>query len=233
MSIGKKGLILAVAALFLSLSLAPAVTAEEEINTQKTYAVELTSIAENGVLFKESFQLADQEIQILQFRLSLLLNLLKNQVNINTILNLLLKFLDMDGNPVLTRIITRMFESEFLLKGKFVLSYGWGLDINPLKDSETSFTKPLTFWMYQEKSDMLDIPSMTAIVDLNPFELKTVTGSQLGLMFRFQGIYLHISQPLPQQSFTFILGRSRRAASLELPSISLPSLPSLPPIFTN
>lgn len=224
MSIGKKGMILAVAALFLSLSIAPAVTAKEEINTPQTYAVELTSIAENGLLVKETFQLTDGELQVLQFRLSLLLNLLKNQVNINTILNLLIQFLDLGGYPVLTRIITRMFDSEFLLNGKLVFSYGWGLDLNPFKDSETSFTRPFTFWSYQEKSDLLNLPSMTAIVDLNPFELKTVTGNQLGLMFRFQGIYLHISQPLPQQSFTFILGRSRRAASLELPSISLPQI---------
>lgn len=230
MSIRKKGMILAVAALFLSLTMAPAITAEEKTTTPQTYAVEFTSVAENGLHLKETVQLTEPEIQVLQFRLSLLLNLLKNQVNVDGILNLLLRVLDMGGYPMVTQIITRLFDSEFLLKGKLVVSYGWGLDLNPFKDSETSFAKPITFWNYQESSEMLQIPSMTTIVDLNPFELKTVTGSQLGLMFRFQGIYLHISQPLPQQSFTFILGRSRRATSLEIPSISLPTLP---PMFTN
>jgi len=221
MSIRKKGMILAVAALFLSLSMAPAITAEKE-TTEPVYAVELTSVAENGQFIQETMYLTSEEVQVLQNRLSWLLDLLKNQMDMEGLLELLLQFINLDDYPILSRIITTVFDSELLLKGKLVVSEGWGIDINPFKDSQTSFMKPITVWKYQAASEMFQLPSMTAIVDLNPFALKTIEGGQLGMMLRFKGIYVHISQPLPQQSFTFILGMSRFATAFEMPTVTLP-----------
>lgn len=221
MSIRKKGLILVVAALFISLSMTPAITAEKKI-TKPTYAVELTSIAENGRLIKETMTLTEEEVNVLQSRLSLLLDLLKNQVEMEGVLEILLQFVNMNDNPVLSKIVSRVFDSEMLTKGNLVFSEGWSMTLNPFNDGDISFMKPITFWTYQDGSDMYKLPSMTTIIDLNPFELKTIEGSQLGFMFRFKGIYLEITQPLPQQSFTFFLGLSRQANAFELPSISLP-----------
>lgn len=220
MSMLKKGMIIAVAALFVSLSVAPAITAKETKNP--TYAVELTTIAENGQLIKETMVLSDMEIQELKLQLNWLIDLLKNQVDMEGVLNLLLQFLNMDEYPILSKIIQRILGSDLLLKGNLVFSEGWSLTLNPFNDGGVSFMKPLTFWKYQDSSDMFQIPSMTTIIDLNPFELKTIEGNQLGFMFRFKGIYLEITQPLPQQSFTFFLGVSRFAGAIELPTIALP-----------
>ena len=220
-SIRKNAMILAIAALFLSLSMAPAITAEKKSN-DIPYAVELTSVAENGLLEKETLYLTEEEVGVLQTRLSRLLDLLKDQTDLDGILELLLKFLNMDDYPILSRIISRIFDSELLLKGKLIFSEGWSLTFNPFNDGDISFMKPITFWKYQDGSDMFQIPSMTTIIDLNPFELKSIEGNQLGFMFRFKGIYIQITQPLPQQSFTFFLGVSRQAAAIELPDITLP-----------
>lgn len=220
MSMMKKSMIIAVAALFVSLAMAPAVTAKETKN--QTYAVELTTIAENGQLIKESMVLTQEEIQILQFRLNWLMDLLKNQVDMNGILDLLLRFLNMDDYPILSRIISRILDSDLLMKGSLVFSEGWSLTLNPFNDGDISFMKPLTFWKYQDSSQMFQVPSMTTIIDMDPFELKSIQGNQLGFMFRFKGIYLEITQPLPQQSFTFFLGISRHAAAIELPTLTLP-----------
>jgi hypothetical protein len=218
-SIQKKGLILAVAALFLSLSMAPAITADQKANQPK-YAVELTSIAENGQFVKETIVLTEEEVQVLQSRLSWLLDLLKNQVNLDGVLELLLQFLNAENYPILSRIVAQVFDSEMLTKGKLIFSEGWSMSLNPFKKGGVSFMKPIEFWMYQEKSEMLQIPSMTTIIDLNPFETTTVMGNQLGFMFRFKGIYVEIPQQMPQQSFTFFLGLSRFAAAVEMVSIS-------------
>jgi hypothetical protein len=221
MSIRKKGMIIVVSALFISLSMAPLLTAEKE-RTKPLYAVQLTSVAENGNLIKETLLLSDEEVQSLQSRLSCIIDLLKNQVDMDGVLAILLKFINMDDYPVVSKIISRVFDSDLLMKGKLVFSEGWSLTLNPFNDGDISFMKPFTFWNYQDGSDMFQIPSMTTIIDLDPFELKTIEGSQLGFMFRFKGIYIEITQPVPQQSFTFFLGMSRHVNAIELPNISLP-----------
>ena len=220
MSLMKKGMIIAVAALFLSMAASPAISENEA--QKQTYAVELTTIDENGKLIKETFVLSEDEVQELKLRINNLLDVLKNQVDMEGILNLLLKFLNADDYPILSRIISSIFNSDLIMKGNLVFSEGWGLTLNPLNDGDISFMKPLTFWKYQDESDMFQIPSMTTIIDLNPFALKTITGNQIGFMFRFKGIYLQITQPFPEQSFTFFLGVSRFAAAIELPTITLP-----------
>jgi hypothetical protein len=220
MSILKKGMILAVAALFVSLSMAPVITAEKE--TKSMYAVNFTSVKENGRIIKDTLILNEEEVNVLKNRLSSLLELLKNQDESDDIMKLLLNFMNLDEYPILSRIISNLFNSELLMKGNLVFSEGWSMTLNPFNDGDISFMKPITLWRYQDASDMFQVPSMTAIIDLNPFELKTIEGSQFGFMFRFKGIYLEITQPLPQQSFTFFLGVSRHATAFELPSISLP-----------
>lgn len=220
MSILKKGMILAVAALFVSLSMAPVITAEKE--TKSTYAVNFTSVKENGRIIKDTLILTEEEVNVLKNRLSSLLDLLKNQDESDDIMKLLLNFMNLDEYPILSRIISNLFNSELLMKGNLVFSEGWSMTLNPFNDGDISFMKPITLWRYQDASDMFQVPSMTTIIDLNPFELKTIEGSQFGFMFRFKGIYLEITQPLPQQSFTFFLGISRHATAFELPSISLP-----------
>jgi len=220
MSLMKKGMIIAVAALFLGMAAAPAISAKEAQN--QTYAVELTTIGDNGKLIKESFTLSKAEVQELKLRLNDLMDQMKNQVDMEGILDLLLRFLNADDYPILSRIIASIFNSDLLMRGNLVFSEGWGLTLNPFNDGDLSFMKPLTFWKYQDGSDMFQIPSMTTIIDLNPFELKTINGNQIGFMFRFRGIYLQITQPFPEQSFTFFLGVSRFAAAIELPTITLP-----------
>jgi hypothetical protein len=220
MSLMKKGMIIAVAALFLSMAAAPAISTKDA--QKQSYAVELTTIGENGKLLKDTFVLSEGEVQELKLRLNNLLDVLKNQVDMEGVLELLLRFLNADDYPILSRIIASIFNSDLLMKGNLVFSEGWGLTLNPFNDGDLSFMKPLTFWKYQDASDMFQIPSMTTIIDLSPFELKTVTGNQIGFMFRFRGIYLQITQPFPEQSFTFFLGVSRFAAAIELPTITLP-----------
>lgn len=222
MSVLKKGMILAVAALFITLAGAPAISAEE--SKTPTYAVKLNSIGENGRLIKETFVLSEEEIEVLKFRLNWIFDLLKNQVDMQGVLNILQRFLNMDDYPILSRIVTNILDSKLMMKGNLVFSEGWSMTLNPFNDGDISFMKPITFWSYQESSDMFDIPSMTTIVDLNPFELKTIQGNQIGFMFRFKGIYLEITQPLPQQSFTFFVGVSRHAGAIELPNLSLPNM---------
>lgn len=222
MSVLKKGMIIAVAALFVTLAGIPAITAEE--SKTPTYAVKLTSIGENGRLIKDTMVLNEEELEILKLRLNWIFDLLRNQVDMQGVLNLLQRFMNMDDYPILSKIVNNILDSKLLMKGNLVFSEGWSMTLNPFNDGDISFMKPITFWKYQESSDMFGIPSMTTIVDLNPFELKTIQGNQIGFMFRFKGIYLEITQPLPQQSFTFFLGMSRHAGAIELPTLSLPNI---------
>jgi hypothetical protein len=94
--------------------------------------------------------------------------------------------------------------------------------LNPFKKGQTDFVRPITCWHYAPQSETLLYPSTTATLNLDPFEFKTITGSQFGLMMRFRGVYIHIPQSLPNQSFTFFVGSAKYIMNIELPTLQLP-----------
>ena len=109
---------------------------------------------------------------------------------------------------------------------QLIISAGWGLTLNPFKKTQTDFVKPITFWHYADQSDTMLIPSITASLTLNPFQVKSMMGSQLGVMIRFRGVYVNIPQQLPQQSFTFFIGSAKHILNVELPTFELPQIPT-------
>jgi hypothetical protein len=221
--IRKKLSIVAIAALFLTLATLPAITAETQTQDEQTIPVEITTVSENGLLRSEIFKLTSVEWSSLIQKISVLMKLLNMARGEQDTSNILLDFLNANESPILTRIVNSLLSSKLGLKRQLVASVGWGLDLNPFKKSQTDFIKPITFWHYAEQSDMMSVPSMTASIDFNPFKLKNVMGSQVGIMLRFRGVYIHLQQPLPDQSFTFFIGTAKHIINFELPSIQLPS----------
>jgi hypothetical protein len=221
--IRKKLSIIAVAALFLTLATIPATTAETVTEEEQTIPVEITTVAENGLLQTERFQLTSVEWNSLIQKISMLMKLLNMAKGEEAASNILLDFLNANDNPILSRIINGLLSSKMSFKRQLVVSAGWGLNLNPFKKSQTDFIKPITMWHYAEQSNTMGLPSLTSSIDFDPFKLKNVMGSQLGIMLRFRGVYIHLPQPLPQQSFTFFMGTAKHIINLELPSIQLPN----------
>lgn len=222
MKIGmKKTIIMGVIALFISISISPMVVATE-IPLDEKYVVKYAMINQDGTLSEETILLNAEELLLLQDQLSTFLELFKSTTDKTILLNLLFNFLNGENYPVISKIVQYFLSSELLASHQLVISEGWGYNFNPFKKMSIDIIKPVTLWIFEEKSDILSMPSNTVVLQLSPFQIKTYTGSQLGCMFRFRGIYVHIPQHVPMQSFTFFLGSARNVFAVEVPTVTLP-----------
>jgi hypothetical protein len=135
-------------------------------------------------------------------------------------INILNSYLNLDTSSLLNKIIQYILNSKLLDDRKLVISQGGGYNINILKDSKIGVIKPFTFWHYNKDPSVLGIPSTTIVLSLNPFKVNTFSGAQFGLMLRFRGLYVQVSQPLPQKSYTFFIGTASNAGGIEFNPIT-------------
>ncbi len=220
--IWKKGMIIGIIALFVSVSMAPALTAVPKTTEKNTIGIELASIGSDGSQEIQTLDLTKDEAANLQLKLTSFLELIRSMNDKKSLLDLFQLFVNGNEYPILSNLVTMLIDTQLLSNRQIVVSEGWNYDLNPFKKTETDVMKPLTVWRYTESSDKLPIPSSTSIIRFNPMETQTYTGSQLGLLVRFKGIYVHIPQKLPDQSFTFFIGFAKHAGAFELPTLSMP-----------
>jgi len=222
----QKGMILAIVALFISVSAAPIMIAESQIQEEQTIPVEITSVQQNGIYTTETFKLTTDEVTSVITKIQEINDAVNNAKDRFSLIDILLDLLKGNSNnPLLSRIIQMMLGNGINLDQKFIASAGWGLNLNPLKEMKTDFMRPLTFWHYAPMSDAMQVPSTTAVLQFNPtFEFKTAIGGQIGFMFRFKGIYVHIPAQYPTQSFTFFAGTAKQIINIEM-NINLPEMP--------
>jgi hypothetical protein len=219
--IWKKSMIIGITALFVSISMAPAFSSEAtSIEQTPTTTVEYATVEENGKLVYQSIEMTEDDIIELQSSIAALNDLLKSQQDMPSIIQLLLRYLDNNNYPILSKLISYLLNAEFLKNKDLVVSQGWSYNFNPFKKASTDFMKPFAVWRYTKSPSMLVIPSTTTIINFNPMEVKTLAGGQIGVLLRFKGFYIHIPKPLPDESFTFFIGFARYAGGIELPTLS-------------
>ena len=218
----EKTTIITVAALFLTVSIMPIISANEQTDNEQLIPIEIASVQENGLLQRETFRLTNLEFSSLMEKLNILINLIKTVKGEDAVANILLDFINGQENPIMAKIINALLNSDMDFKRQLVVSAGWGLNLNPFKKSQTEFIRPFTMWHYAQQSESLTIPSSTITLKMSPFEIKTMFGSQFGVMLRFRGVYIHIPQQLPSQSFTFFIGSAKHIINFEVPTIELP-----------
>jgi len=211
----KKPLIIAVVTLFISLSITPSFSAETE-TIKSSYPVEITSIDDTGKISSEIVQFTQSEIEILQEKIDLIQKSARDEMDLQEILDLIMEVFNSTNYPILSRIISRIIDTDLFLRGKLVVSKGWSKTLNPFSDGEISVTKMISLIRYREDLSLLNIPSMTTIIDPDPFDLQSYSGNHFCFLFRFKGIYIHITKPFPQQSYRYILGMSRFATVLDI-----------------
>ncbi|MBS3749808.1 MAG: hypothetical protein KGY67_08955, partial [Candidatus Thermoplasmatota archaeon] len=156
---------------------------------------------------------------------SLLLNLNTQQNDNDGLREILEKLLDWlinkSDNTLISVLLSKLLNLDRLKNKEIVISVGWNYDINPLKKTEVKIVKPLSIWKYADTSEKMSMPSVTVLISSDPMKVETVVGNQLGFMYRFRGIYGHIPQQFPEQSFTYMIGTAQNAAALELPTMDL------------
>ena len=97
----------------------------------------------------------------------------------------------------------------------FIMSWGFANKLNPFRDNKFQLFRPLTAWYYSGKSKLI-LNSRTIIIDFAPFNIKSLTGRQVGFMRNFAGIYLHRETTLTDKSYTFFMGKTAAARGFDL-----------------
>jgi hypothetical protein len=221
--IWKKTIVLGIFTLFLGMMLAPNLLAAEEHiikQEEKTWSDPITNRqqpnVETMISEPETFQ---TEIQ------SFLSSIESNQNDYNGLKEILEKLLNWlinkSDNPLVSILLSKLLNLEKLQDREIVISVGWNYDLNPLKKTDIQMIKPLSIWKYADTSEKMNIPSVTILISGEPLAVETVMGNQLGFMYRFRGIYGHIPQQFPDQSFSYTIGTAQNAAALELPTMNL------------
>ena len=102
----------------------------------------------------------------------------------------------------------------------FIMSWGFANKINPFKDNKFQLYRPLTAWYYSGKSNLL-LNSRTIIIDFHPFNIKMLTGRQIGFMRNFAGIYFHRETTLTDKSYTFFMGKTAAVRGFDLSILNI------------
>jgi hypothetical protein len=110
-----------------------------------------------------------------------------------------------DSKGLSNRILSSMSTEHF------VLSFGSYTRLNPRKENTIQlFKQGFSFWRYTPSSKLSQ--GRTLIIQRHPFEIKQrVTGSQIGIMTGFRGVYLDIVSKLTGNSYVFFMGKATRA----------------------
>ena len=112
--------------------------------------------------------------------------------------------------PFLVKLLKSICDdNNFGRRQTFIISYG---STNRLpffaKEQKTKIIKPLTFWRYGEPKLLLLPKSKTVIVERDSYDVKTISGRQIGFMIGFAGFYIERDSILSDKSYVFFIGRA-------------------------
>jgi hypothetical protein len=214
----KKGFVIWIIALLVTIYISPAYANE---NTKdEVFSVKLNLVDSERILCQDNIELSLSEIKGLKDRLSTIIENLQSSRNENEILEIFESLLDFNEYPFLSNILEQLLQSGFLFDGNLIFSQGWGYNFNPLKKSEIDFIKTIYFWRYTDSANPINMPSSTGILSMDPFQVKTFIGNQMGFMLRFRGVHIHIDRSYPMGSFTVFLGSARHVGGFEITPLS-------------
>ena len=118
------------------------------------------------------------------------------------------------------RTMNRVNGLRPLKTNAFIMSWGFANKINPFKENKLQLFRPLTAWYYSGKSKLI-LNSKTIIIDFDPFNIKLLTGRQVGFMRNFAGIYLHRETTLTEKSYTFFMGKTAATRGFDLSGLNI------------
>jgi hypothetical protein len=116
------------------------------------------------------------------------------------------------GYLSLTQEITKL---RPLKKRVFIISCGSTNQLISLRPNRIKLFYPFTFWFYSDGLAPL-LESKTIILDLLPFNIKTLTGRQFGFMKRFIGLYVYLHSDVTDKSYTVFFGHAARVRGFDL-----------------
>jgi hypothetical protein len=204
--------------LLLALSVSIAEASEVSVNEQnpETISVELTAINPDGTQTTENLHITQEQLTQLENAISTIMDQIQsaNSLNENILRDIIGKILG-NENSLIGRILG-IFTTLKLSKNRgFVISSGHGIDYTPLNKISFKISKKLAAWHYNSNG-MID--GRTIIVKPLALDMKILRGTQFGVMSRFVGVYLSVSQGFLRNSYTLFMGTARNINGIQFSS---------------
>jgi hypothetical protein len=218
----KKGKMFVISIIFLFIGLAIGPITAQEIpskeNNNGTILIEYLVFKPDGSISTEVQRLSEEELNELLVILSDFMETIQSKTDREEVINYFKSLIEKSDYPILSILLKSLKDVEPALYRSrlFVISHGHGYKIHFLIKHKLKIYKLLTMWHYSSRGV---IPGQTFIFRPYPFDIKVLSGPQIGMMTRFMGIYLHIGRRLPQQSYTFFIGIATNANGIRLPNI--------------
>jgi len=207
--------------LFISISLQP--ISAEMTSTQNIELQEATMIEK----FMDDLECCASESQTFSDFVEKLQNLcLNNEYRNCTIvrefISKILQFLIKERGTIIGGVSLYDFLGKFsgFRSDYYVVSYGAYNRLNPWKENSINrFNVGLSMWRYSNASAFWN--GRTLVLERYPFGIhQKMTGSQLGFMKGFKGIYLDIENKLTGDTFVMFIGRVDRIRIFSLSPLS-------------
>lgn len=210
-------MIFAVFAVFLFLAVAMIPASAQPINTTQKDQEYMTVNAVMNKLF-DNIETVENEAQLLALIKDCFTNelLAANPVLKDIFVKLIQWIISSRGFPFRTNNFGNLFGENArnaLSKDKFIISFGSyskrftniGRD-----DSPTLYKRGFAYFRYSEAARLSK--GRTIIADRSPFRIEQrVQGSQIGVLFGFNGLFIDVESKLTGNSYVFIMGNARRA----------------------
>jgi len=217
----KQIFILGVIILFAGLAVNPAIAQEviEKELQEETINVEFALVNPDGSISTEKIELTEQEFVELQTTILELLEKLESATDLDDVEKIIGSTTFQVGSfwlkhPILAWILDFLSSYKLPRSRSYVISQGHGFKMIPLRNHKIDIYRPLTLWQYSDRWGY-DLPDKTLVFKPSPFNIELLHGRQIGIMTHFFGIYIFVSQPIPQKCWTFFMGSARRVVGLD------------------
>ena len=202
-------------ALFFAISInqVEAADSSEEIQNEPIF-VEIGSALPDGTFTTETLVITEEELTQLETALNLIMDEIETTNNFDWgFLKDLIEKIFGESNSFLGKFLGIFSTLKMTRNRGFVISYGQGIDYNPIKKISFKIRKRAGVWHYNSNGAMND---RTIIVKPLALKFKSLKGPQFGFMTRFLGIYISISRGFLGQSNTFFMGTARHINGFQL-----------------
>jgi len=221
-----KTIVICIIFLFIGIAVKP-VTAFQKTNdfTEEKNNLNFSIISYGKTQTINKISINNEQLNELKNILSSLIEKLQNSKNNKEIIEII-KDLQIGKNRNLLSILFAPLNMiKRMRNSQFIISIGSYYNLNPFKNTKTTSSLPIHFWHYSGES-VFKLPSQTVIIEKKPFKIKDLQGPQFGIMTRFKGIYVYISNPFPEKSYSFFIGTSFHSVGIDFdfPDINIPEI---------
>ncbi len=205
--------------LFVGLTASPVLAAQNNVNT-----VTFSFVEEDRLQSTQTLTLTETELQDFNQLFTEATEKIKSAPDYATALSIVEDYINgccgshAKLKNVFMFLMRNMFNSgtshPSIRQNVMVMSSGFTNAPLSLRGTHMNMHRALTVWLYTVNSNLF-VKSTTIIVDPYPFNVKTLTSRQCGMMRGFTGLYITQYSTTAHKDFTYFIGSAKNAMGFD------------------